>query len=211
VAPPPKLVIASRNDHKIREIQQIFVGVAVTWVTHREATWPDVEETGDTYLANALLKARTVLDATGLPALADDSGIEVDALGGAPGVRSARFAGEHATDAQNLQLLLDRLQGVPEAERTARYRCVAVCAFPGGDTITAEGTCEGRVIEQPRGRGGFGYDPAFVPAGETRTMAELGPEEKDAISHRGRAFRALRERLVERPSMLWLPMEEDPP
>ncbi len=197
MALPPKLVIATRNDHKVREIQRIFAG-SVEWVTFRDASWPDVEETEDTYQANALLKAHEVAAATGLPALADDSGIEVDALGGAPGVRSARFAGDDATDQDNLQLLLERLRGVPPAERTARYRCVAVCAFPEGEEVTAEGTCEGTLSLEPRGRGGFGYDPAFVPLGETRTMAELTPEEKDAISHRGTAFRKLRDKLVER-------------
>jgi XTP/dITP diphosphohydrolase len=130
-------------------------------------------------------------------ALADDSGIEVAALGGGPGVRSARFAGEDATDEANLRLLIARIRDVPEAERTARYRCVAVCAWPGERDVWAEATCEGRLILEPRGTGGFGYDPIFVPEGGSRTMAELTDEEKNAISHRGRAFRALRATLAE--------------
>jgi XTP/dITP diphosphohydrolase len=137
-----------------------------------------------------------VATATGVAAVADDSGIEVDALGGGPGVRSARFAGEGATDHANLQLLIDRVRSVPLEARTARYRCVAVCAWPEGRVVWAEGTCEGRLILEPRGSGGFGYDPIFVPDGETRTMAELTEEEKNALSHRGRAFRALKAELA---------------
>src|SRR5207249_8262944 len=139
------------------------------------------------YSENALLKARAVAAATGLPAVADDSGIEVDALGGGPGVRSARFAGDHATDEQNLVLLITRLEGEPQEGRTARYRCVAACAWPDGPEVWAEATCEGRLIGEPRGAGGFGYDPIFVPQGEHRTMAELPPEDKNRVSHRGRA------------------------
>src|SRR5262249_34869058 len=129
------------------------------------------------------------------PAVADDSGIEVDALGGAPGPRSARFAGPSATDEQNLRLLIGRIRETPPESRTARYRAVAACAWPDGRTVSAEGVCEGSLVLEPRGTGGFGYDPIFVPDGETRTMAELSPEEKHAVSHRGRAFRALRDLL----------------
>ncbi|HYU58660.1 MAG TPA: non-canonical purine NTP pyrophosphatase, partial [Actinomycetota bacterium] len=143
-------------------------------------------------LENALLKARGVAAATGVPALADDSGIEVDALGGRPGPRSARYAGESATDEKNLSALLRALAGVPSGGRTARYRAVAALAWPDGRVVHGEGTCEGLLIARPRGTGGFGYDPAFVPEGWDRTMAELGPDEKNRISHRARALRALR-------------------
>jgi XTP/dITP diphosphohydrolase len=192
---PPRLALATRNDHKIREILEICRDWPVEWVTANDpgtTTWPDVEETGETYLDNALLKAKAVSEALGIPAVADDSGIEVDALDGAPGPRSARFAGPHATDTENLLLLIDRIREVPPDGRTARYRAVAACAWPDGRVMTAEGTCEGSLILEPRGSGGFGYDPIFVPEGDARTMAELSPEEKHAISHRGRAFRALR-------------------
>ena len=188
-------MVATRNRHKVSEILQICRDWPVRWLTFEDASWPEVDEVGDTYLENALLKAEAAARATGHPAIADDSGIEVDALSGAPGPRSARFAGPSATDEQNLALLVDRLRADPSAARTARYRCVAACAFPAGDTVSAEDLCEGTLLEDPRGTGGFGYDPVFVPAGERRTMAELSPEEKHAISHRGRAFRALGRRL----------------
>jgi XTP/dITP diphosphohydrolase len=193
---PERLVIASRNPGKVREILAICADWPVEWVTHRHATWPDVEETGSSYLENALLKARTVAEATGEAALADDSGIEVDALGGAPGPRSARYAGEGAADDDNLRALIRAVAGVPSPGRTARYRAVAVVAFPEGREIWAEGVCEGILRSKPTGTGGFGYDPIFEPAGWDRAMAELGPEEKDRISHRGRALRALRDRLA---------------
>ena len=186
---PERLAIASRNPGKIREILSICAGWPVEWVTADER-WPRVEETGATYLENALLKARAVSSAIGVPAVADDSGIEVDALGGAPGPRSARYAGEDATDEENLRTLIAAIAGVPSAGRTARYRCIAVARHDGRE-LSAEGVCEGTLLARPRGTGGFGYDPIFVPAGWDRTMAELTPEEKNRISHRGRAFRAL--------------------
>ena len=194
---PARIAIASRNPHKLREIGRICAYWPVEWwtVENHPGPWPDVEETGSTYLENALLKARAGAAALGEPALADDSGIEVDALGGRPGPRSARFAGEDATDERNLEELIRALKGVPGSGRTARYRCIAVLAFPDGRELHAEGTCEGILEPKPRGTGGFGYDPVFVPGGEDRTMAELTDEEKDRISHRGRAFRALGETL----------------
>ncbi len=194
---PSRIAIASHNAHKLREIGRICADWPVEWLTveNHEGPWPDVEETGSTYLENARLKARAGAAALGEPALADDSGIEVDALGGRPGPRSARFAGEDATDEQNLDALIRALKGVPSAGRTARYRCVGVLAFPDGSEMQAEGICEGILVPRPRGERGFGYDPIFVPGGGDRTMAELGDEEKDRISHRGRAFRALREAL----------------
>ncbi|HEX9124614.1 MAG TPA: RdgB/HAM1 family non-canonical purine NTP pyrophosphatase [Actinomycetota bacterium] len=198
---PHRLAVASRNTGKIREITAICADWPVAWVTAdpSRADWPDVDETGETYLDNALLKAHGVARALGVPALADDSGIEVDALGGAPGPRSARYAGEEASDVRNLQMLIRALAGVPASGRTARYRCVAAVAWPDGREVWAEGHCEGTLIGKPRGGGGFGYDPIFVPAGWDRTMAELEPAEKARISHRGRALRALRELLEREP------------
>jgi XTP/dITP diphosphohydrolase len=195
---PARIAIASRNVHKLREIGRICAAWPVEWLTveNHEGPWPDVEETGDTYLENALLKARAGAAALGVPTLADDSGIEVDALGGRPGPRSARFAGEQATDGRNLEELVRSLKGVPGPGRTARYRCIAALASPDGRILHAEGVCEGTLVPKPRGSRGFGYDPIFVPAGWDRTMAELTDEEKDRISHRGRAFRALGEALA---------------
>ena len=195
---PERIALATHNPHKLRELRRICGEWPVDWVsveTHDPADFPDVEETGDTYLENASLKARAVAEALALPALADDSGIEVDALGGRPGPRSARYAGETATDEQNLAALIQAIRGVPGSGRTARYRCVAALAMPGGDLIHTDGTCEGTLRTDRAGSGGFGYDPIFVPVGRDRTMAELTDEEKDRISHRGRAFRALREAL----------------
>lgn len=195
---PETLAVASRNPGKLREIKRVCADWPVTWVTADEdlPDWPEVEETGETYLDNALLKARAVARGLDVPALADDSGIEVDALGGAPGPRSARYAGEDATDQRNVAMLVRAVAGVPVQGRTARYRCVAAVAWPDGRELWAEGVCEGTLVSKGRGARGFGYDPIFVPAGWDRTMAELSDEEKDRISHRGRAFRALREALA---------------
>jgi XTP/dITP diphosphohydrolase len=194
---PPRLAIATRNTHKLREIGRICADWPVEWLTvdTHDGPWPDVEEPHDTYLENALAKAREVAAALGVPAVADDSGIEVDALGGGPGPRSARYAGEHATDEENLRQLMLAVAGIPAGGRTARYRCWAVLALPDGAELDAEGVCEGLLVGTRKGTGGFGYDPIFAPVGWDRTMAELTPEEKDRISHRGRAFRALRERV----------------
>jgi len=190
---PERLAIASKNPHKLRELGRICHDWPVEWLTvqNHPGPWPDVDEPHDTYLRNALEKARAVAEVLEVPAIADDSGIEVDALDGGPGPRSARFAGEAASDADNLAKLIGLVADVEPGARTARYRCVAAIAWPDGRTTHAEGTCEGTLIRQPRGDRGFGYDPVFVPQGERRTMAELGDEEKDRISHRGRAFRAL--------------------
>ncbi len=183
-------MVATRNPGKVREILRICADWPVEWLTGEDVTWPDVEETGTDYLENALLKARAVARATGEAALADDSGIEIDALGGAPGPRSARYAGPTATDDQNLRALIGAVAGIPSV--TARYRAVAAVSWPDGREVHAEGTSEGTLRTKPRGSGGFGYDPIFEPAGWDRTMAELSPEEKDRVSHRGRALRALR-------------------
>lgn len=207
---PQELALATKNPGKIREILEIcsdwpverwHFGTSLAHPERESALWPDVAETGETYLENALLKARAAAGAVGIPAVADDSGIEVDALGGDPGILSARFAGEGASDEMNLRLLLERIHDVPQVERTARYRCVAVCAWPDGRELWAEGSCDGRLILAPRGSGGFGYDPIFVPneeaaSGRGRTMAELSDDEKNAISHRGKAFGLLRTKLA---------------
>jgi XTP/dITP diphosphohydrolase len=190
---PSRIVLATRNDHKVKEILRICADWPVEWAMDLDI--PSVEETGSTYLENALLKAHGVAKATGEAALSDDSGIEVDAIGGAPGPRSARYAGDAATDGENLRALIRATAGVPAGGRTARYRAVAALAWPDGREVHAEGVCEGLIQSRPSGSGGFGYDPIFVPLGFDRTMAELSPEEKDRISHRGTAFRALRELL----------------
>lgn len=158
----------------------------------------ELEEPFDTFEANALAKARAVVAATGLPAIADDSGIEVDALGGAPGVWSARYAGEGATDRENNAKLVSQLAGVPEDRLSCRYQCVAVAVWPDGEELVTYGTCEGRIVLEGRGTLGFGYDPHVVPKGETRTMGEIPVEEKIRFSHRGRAFSELAELLRER-------------
>jgi XTP/dITP diphosphohydrolase len=189
-----RLVLASRNPHKLRELQPLLR-------PHELEPLPDhVElppETGDTFAANALVKARVAAAATGMPAVADDSGIEAAALGGAPGVRSARYAGEHASDEENLAKLLREVPA--DGDRRVAYVCVLAYVTPGGEEKLFEGRCEGRLATEPRGSGGFGYDPAFVPDDYPggRTMAELAAEEKQAISHRGRAARALLALLAE--------------
>lgn len=189
---PLDIVISSTSEPKIAEIKQILARLPVTLLTKDDVGgWPEIEETGDSYLANARLKAVKVLEITGRAALADDSGIEVDALQGAPGVRSARFAGEGVSDAQNNAKLVSSLIEVPDELRTARYRCVIVLALPDGRELSSIGTCEGRITTRASGDGGFGYDPWFIPTGETRTMAELTPQEKHSISHRGKALRGL--------------------
>jgi XTP/dITP diphosphohydrolase len=196
---PPRIALATRNAHKLRELGRICAAWPTEWVSvenHDASAFPDVEETGATYLENARLKAEAVAAALGLPALADDSGIEVDALGGAPGPRSARYAGEYASDEENLRALIQAIRGIPASGRSARYRCVAALAWPDGRFEHVEGACEGTLRISPAGVGGFGYDPIFEPVGRDVTMAELTDEEKDRISHRGRAFRALFEVLT---------------
>lgn len=191
-----RAVFASRNRHKVVQVAELLPDVDLLTVDDVAPSLV-LEEPFDTFTENALMKARTVYLATGLPAIADDSGIEVDALGGAPGVRSARYAGEAATDAENNRKLVENLRDVPYEERTCRYRCVAAYVGPLGAEITAEGSCEGRIVLEGRGTLGFGYDPHVIPEGETRTMGEIPLEEKLAFSHRGRAFRQLA-KLLER-------------
>jgi XTP/dITP diphosphohydrolase len=194
---PERLAIATKNAHKLRELARICRDWPVRWLTveNHPGPWPDVPEPHDTYLDNALEKARAIALALGEPAIADDSGIEADALDGGPGTRSARFAGERASDAENLAKLIEAIRDEPAHARTARYRCVAAIAWPDGRALHADGVCEGTLLVTPMGTRGFGYDPIFVPRGEDRTMAELDDDEKDRISHRGRAFRALAELL----------------
>ncbi len=189
------LVLATKNAGKLAEVRQIMSGAGVRILGGDEIDFPEVEETGTTFDENALTKATAVSDYTGLAALADDSGLVVDALCGAPGVFSSRYAGEPANDEANIAKLLSELSGVPVAERLARFLCVAVFVTPGGEAIAAGGACEGRIANEPRGSGGFGYDPVFIPEGYEQTMAELDAETKNRISHRGKAFRALRQQL----------------
>ncbi len=194
--PPLRLVLASANPDKAAEMAAVLTeAIAGIDLVPRPTSVPDVVEDADTLEGNARLKARALVEATGQAAVADDTGLEVDALEGAPGVFSARYAGEGATYADNVAKLLAALDGVPDAERTARFRCVALVAFPDGRELAAEGVMEGRILTGPRGTAGFGYDPIFVPAeGDGRTFAELaaeGPSAKHAISHRGRSLRAL--------------------
>jgi XTP/dITP diphosphohydrolase len=189
-----RLVVATRNEHKLRELEQPMR-------PHRLEPLPDAvelpPETGTTFADNALGKARAAAGATGRPAIADDSGIEAAALNGGPGVWSARYAGEHATDEENLAKLLREVP--PDGDRRVAYVCAMAFVEPGGAEAVVEGRCEGTLTHEPRGSGGFGYDPAFVPddyPGDERTMAELDPDEKGAISHRGRAARELARRLA---------------
>ena len=188
-----RLVVATANPDKAREIRSVLgaAGADVEMV-ERPADVPEVEETGTTLVENARLKATALRDATGIAALGEDTGLEVDALGGAPGVFSARYAGEHASYADNVAKLLREVDAVRRASRTARFRTSVVVALADGREILAEGVVEGVIATEARGTGGFGYDAVFAPAGAGgRTFAELTPERKDAISHRGRALRAL--------------------
>jgi len=187
------LLIATHNRGKLREYEALLAGLPFQLVTPAHlGLGLQVVESGDTYAENARLKAVAFARASGLPALADDSGLEVDALDGAPGVRSARYAlGDDADRVTALLRALDKA-GVPDDERSARFRCVIVVAAPAGQTWSAEGTCEGRIIDTPRGDGGFGYDPVFFIPDRHCTMAELPAEEKNRISHRARAAQALR-------------------
>jgi XTP/dITP diphosphohydrolase len=188
-----KLVLASANPDKAAEISAILAAtLSDVELAPRPAAVPDVDETGATLLDNARLKAAAIAAATGEAAVADDTGLLVDALDGAPGVWSARFAGEAATYADNVAKLLAELAGVAPDRRTARFETVALVRWPDGGEVVATGAVQGVIATQARGDGGFGYDPVFVPAeGDGRTFAELAPEEKHALSHRGRAFRAL--------------------
>ncbi|HEY4341137.1 MAG TPA: RdgB/HAM1 family non-canonical purine NTP pyrophosphatase [Steroidobacteraceae bacterium] len=188
-----KAVLASGNAGKVREFAALLAARNIEVIPQTAFGIVTPEETGTTFRENALLKARHAASSCGLPAIADDSGIEVDALGGRPGVWSARYAGEHASDTDNVNLLLRELTGVPEARRGARYRCVLVFlhAATDSDPLVAEGVWAGRVLTAPRGTGGFGYDVIFQPDGLEISAAQLLPAQKNAISHRAQALRAL--------------------
>lgn len=185
-----RLVIATTNKGKIKEIEQVLAALAVTVESFNAQTLPPVVEDGETFAENACKKARHYALHTGCFALADDSGLEVDALQGRPGVHSARYAGEHAGDEENNQKLLKALQAVPWEQRTARFRCVLAVARPDGQCAVVDGICPGHIGVSPRGYEGFGYDPLFVLT-DGRTMAELPLEEKNRLSHRGQALRKL--------------------
>ena len=193
-----RVVLASANKGKLAEIQALLTGSGIELRSLSEFEMPDVEETGLTFVENAIIKARAACVASGLPAIADDSGLEVDALGGEPGVHSARFAGIHGDDQANNALLLERLAQVPDAGRSGRFRCVVVNLAHAADPapLICEGVWEGRIADHPRGGGGFGYDPLFVPRGMSMTSAELSPAEKNRLSHRAQALRKLIERLT---------------
>jgi XTP/dITP diphosphohydrolase len=193
-----RLVLATRNPHKVRELTRLLGTAGVEFYSCREfPDVPEVEEDGATLEENAAKKALVVARATGLPTLADDTGLEVDALGGAPGVLSARYAGEDATYEDNNRKLLKALAGVTTGDRGASFRCVVALATPEGDVHLVEGRTRGRILEAPRGSGGFGYDPLFEPLGSGRTYAEMSPAEKNEVSHRGRAVRAAGAALAE--------------
>jgi XTP/dITP diphosphohydrolase len=184
-----KLVLATQNQHKIQEINQILVHPQLELLSLKDLSLkPDIREDGDTFQQNAYLKAYHVAKLTGEITLADDSGLEVNALGGAPGVYSARYAGENATDKQNNRYLLKQMQGIPPSKRQARFCCVIAIVKPDGESFYAEGLCEGVIALSPKGKHGFGYDPLFIIPQYNKTLAELGPKTKNQISHRANAL-----------------------
>jgi XTP/dITP diphosphohydrolase len=192
----PRLVLATHNAHKVREVRQILAGAIPGFDPEDLVSAPDLGaeepvEDGVTFAENALIKARAIAARTHLPAIADDSGLAVDVLGGAPGIFSARWCGRHGDDRANLDLLLAQLAEVPDVHRGAAFVCAAALVLPDGREVVEHGEMRGRLLRAPAGHGGFGYDPILVPDGETRSSAQLTPEEKNARSHRGAAFRAL--------------------
>ncbi|MCG7864501.1 MAG: RdgB/HAM1 family non-canonical purine NTP pyrophosphatase [Candidatus Thiodiazotropha endolucinida] len=188
-----KIVLASNNAGKVREINQLLASEQITVVAQKEFNIPDAIEDGLSFVENAIKKARHAASLSGLPAIADDSGIEVDALNGAPGIYSGRFAGPDSTDEANLQKLLDHLKEIPEAQRSARFQCLLVYMRHAEDPtpIICQGTWEGRILHQPRGENGFGYDPIFYVPTHDCSSAELEPEVKNSLSHRGQALKKL--------------------
>lgn len=187
------MVLATRNPKKLAELRRILEPVVDVEVLGLDdlPQYDEAPETGATFAENALAKARDAVAATGLPAVADDSGLAVDALNGMPGVLSARWSGAHGNDVANLELLLGQIEGVPDERRGAAFICAAAFVLPGGQEHVLEAEMRGRLVRAPKGTGGFGYDPVFVADGQRVTTAELSPADKDAISHRGKAFRAL--------------------
>ena len=192
-----KIILASGNAGKIREIAELFSDLAAEVVPQSEFGIESPEETGETFVENALLKARFAADKSGFPAVADDSGIVVDALDGRPGIFSARYAGEDASDEQNVDLLLSELEDVQDPERGGGFHCAAVLAFPGDefDPVIAEGVWRGTILRQRLGDGGFGYDPVFLDENTGKTGAQMTRDEKNAVSHRGKAFRELKQKI----------------
>ena len=190
----PRVVLATRNPHKLKELHRILdaAGLDIELAGADEyPDLPDIPETEQSFAGNALLKAREIARLTGLPAVADDSGLCIDALNGMPGILSARWSGRHGDDAANVELVLAQLSDVPDPRRGGAFVCAAAVALPDGTERVVEGTIDGVIIREARGTGGFGYDPIFVPVGGERTLAEIPAAEKDAISHRGRALEAL--------------------
>lgn len=185
-----KILLATRNVKKLVELQRILSGISLVGLDDVPA-YDEIPESGLTFAENALIKAREGAARSGLPTVADDSGLAVDALNGMPGVFSARWSGRHHDDLANLELVLSQIADLPDSVRGATFVCAAVLALPDGREWTVHGEMRGRLVRSPRGTGGFGYDPIFVVDGDTRTNAELSPVAKDAISHRGKAFRAL--------------------
>lgn len=194
-----KMILASNNAHKLVEIRAILANLGVELLSQREAGCDfEVEETGTTFEENAYLKAAAVTKATGMPAIADDSGLEVDALNGEPGIYSARYTGNHEdSDEDRNNYLLSKLKDVPMEQRTGRFVCCICCTFPNGDVLRARGTMEGHILFETKGENGFGYDPLFQAEGYTVSNGELSAEEKNRISHRGKALRVLEEELRE--------------
>ena len=189
-----KLVLASKNEKKLREMNDILSGMGVEVCLQADVGIDiDVEETGTTFEENSLLKAKAVMEASGLPAIADDSGLCVDALNGAPGVYSARYGGEELTDEGRYRMLLENMRG--QMTRTAKFVSVITCCFPNGDVLTARGECQGTIAYAPMGEGGFGYDPVFFVPELKKTFSQMTADEKNAISHRGKAIQAFKEKL----------------
>lgn len=189
-----KFVLASKNAHKLTEMQSILGELGVEVVLESDVGVDiEVEETGETFEENSLLKAKAVMEATGLPAIADDSGLCVDALGGAPGVYSARYGGEGLLDRRRYELVLEALKG--QTDRRAQFVSVVTACFPGGDVLSARGECPGTIAYAPQGENGFGYDPVFFVPALRKTYAQMSPEEKNAISHRGKALEKFKEEL----------------
>lgn len=201
---PGRLALATGNSGKIKEIRTLLSGLDIEVLTRDDfEAWPALEENGSTFEENALSKALELSGWAGIPALADDSGLEVEALDGRPGVISARYAGRQGDDAANIARVLREMEEITPEQRGARFVCVLVLASPNGETVEVRETCEGAITAAPRGELGFGYDPIFLPRGMDRTMAELSLEEKNAVSHRGKALRRLRT-LLERGEPGWL-------
>jgi XTP/dITP diphosphohydrolase len=193
---PERIVVATGNEGKVREIRDLLQGLPVEWISLKDiSSAPEVVEDGDTFEENALKKARALAQVTGLTAIADDSGLCVDALGGRPGVHSARYAGENASDTDKCSLLLSELENEPNEKRTARFVCVIAMVTPTGEEKLFRGECEGRIIREMRGRLGFGYDPVFYYEPAAATFAQIDREEKNRVSHRGKALKLFAEHL----------------